>query len=315
MKDFKENIVAALESLKAVNLQDSESVPENGRANQVEPGNRGFGAAIEAILRYSGSDSQASFIQARVMAFLAGIPNRGLGKLYPRYNGQSAITDISDPKRVEVEKERERLLLAEQTEIYRALAAQAVDSGISVDLFPCTADYVDLASLKALSVESGGYILQYQSTEEATLPQDLYRMLGRAQASGGVLRLRCSREFRPIRAFGQLFPDAQFEDVFHVSSCDAFGCFAFDLDFDSRRGLQVYRQNPNRLPTLQLAFQYTIFGGDPPGFRRRLLVKTVQVPVAESTEELYQSADTETILAVLTHKVYTFHCTFWDTLY
>lgn len=52
-------------------------------------------------------------------------------------------------------------------------AAQAVLAGVCVDLFAVTNEYTDLASLKYLSIESGGGLLLYSSTEEATLPQDL----------------------------------------------------------------------------------------------------------------------------------------------
>lgn len=52
-------------------------------------------------------------------------------------------------------------------------AAQAVQSGVCVDLFAVTNEYTDLASLKYLSIESGGGLLLYSNTDEATLPQDL----------------------------------------------------------------------------------------------------------------------------------------------
>lgn len=47
-------------------------------------------------------------------------------------------------------------------------------AGVCVDLFAVTNEYTDLASLKYLSIDSGGGLLLYSSTEEATLPQDLY---------------------------------------------------------------------------------------------------------------------------------------------
>ncbi len=55
-----------------------------------------------------------------------------------------------------------------------AQAANAAESGVCVDLFVITNEYTDLASLKYLSIESGGSLILYSSTDEATLPQDLY---------------------------------------------------------------------------------------------------------------------------------------------
>jgi hypothetical protein len=44
---------------------------------------------------------------------------------------------------------------------------------VCVDLFAITNEYTDLTSLKVLSVESGGSLFLYSSTDESTLPQDM----------------------------------------------------------------------------------------------------------------------------------------------
>jgi hypothetical protein len=51
-----------------------------------------------------------------------------------------------------------------------------------------------------------------------TVLQDIYRRLGAPMARGGLLRLRTSPDVRVARAFGHLFPDDQFENLFHVIS-------------------------------------------------------------------------------------------------
>lgn len=48
--------------------------------------------------------------------------------------------------------------------------------------------------------------------------QDIYRRLGAPLARGGLLRLRTSPDFKVARAFGHLFPDDQFDNLFHVIS-------------------------------------------------------------------------------------------------
>jgi len=54
---------------------------------------------------------------------------------------------------------------------YVLQAAVAVQAGVCVDIFAVTNEYTDLASLKFLSIESGGSLFLYTSTEDSTLPQ------------------------------------------------------------------------------------------------------------------------------------------------
>lgn len=43
-----------------------------------------------------------------------------------------------------------------------------------MDIFAVTNEYTDLASLKFLSIESGGTLYLYSNTDDSTLPQDMY---------------------------------------------------------------------------------------------------------------------------------------------
>jgi hypothetical protein len=56
-------------------------------------------------------------------------------------------------------------------------AAVAVQSGVCIDIFAVTDEYTDLASLKFLSIESGGSLFLYASTDDSTVPQDMYACL------------------------------------------------------------------------------------------------------------------------------------------
>lgn len=70
--------------------------------------------------------------------------------------------------------------------------------------FPCLVSAL-LWFMRASPLPRG----RYSSAEDATLPQDVYRMLSRPQALSGVLRLRTSREFSAVRAYGKFFQDSQ----------------------------------------------------------------------------------------------------------
>lgn len=197
---------------------------------------------------------------------------------------------------------------------YISQAAVAVQSGVSVDIFAVTNEYTDLASLKFLSIESGGSLALYTSTDDSTLPQDIYRMLSRPYAFNCVLRLRTSSEYKPGHSYGHFFPDPQYENVQHIICCDSFATYAYDFEFANNVG---FSRHTAELPMLQIAFQYTVVV--PPGelansessptsrkkhsLKRRLRIRTMQFGVAHSINEMYDTVDPEVVLSLLVHKV------------
>ena len=63
-------------------------------------------------------------------------------------------------------------------------------------------------------------------SESSSIVQDIYRRLGAPLARGGLLRLRTTPDIRIARAYGHLFPDDQFEHLFHViSAVRVRGCW------------------------------------------------------------------------------------------
>ncbi|KAG4141458.1 hypothetical protein ERO13_D06G076550v2 [Gossypium hirsutum] len=119
-------------------------------------------------------------------------------------------------------------------------AAVAVQAGVCVDIFAVTNEYTDLASLKFLSIESGGSLFLYANTDDSTLPQDMYQMLSRPYAFTCVLRLRTSIEFKPDHSYGHFFPDPQYENVQHIICCDFCATYAYDFDFANNVGFYRY---------------------------------------------------------------------------
>ncbi|XP_052479170.1 uncharacterized protein LOC105802580 isoform X1 [Gossypium raimondii] len=119
-------------------------------------------------------------------------------------------------------------------------AAVAVQAGVCVDIFAVTNEYTDLASLKFISIESGGSLFLYANTDDSTLPQDMYRMPSRPYAFTCVLRLRTSTEFKPGHSYGHFFPDPQYENVQHIICCDFFATYAYDFDFANNVGFYRY---------------------------------------------------------------------------
>ncbi|KAL0460792.1 UNVERIFIED_CONTAM: protein transport protein Sec24A [Sesamum latifolium] len=301
----KERIASALETLKPTTSWERTTAAGQG-VDGVLLGGRGFGVAMEALLRYLGSEYGNTYALARVFAFLSGPPDYGLGQLDTRRYGEQYASKGEDA---------DRALLPEQTPFYKDLAAVAVQAGICVDLFAVTNEYTDLASLKFLSIESGAlcfYILvpmipHFRRTCE-------YRMLSRPYAFNCVLRVRTSSEFKLGHSYGHFFPDPEYENVQHVICCDSFATYAYDFDFANEVG---FSRHSKELPTLQIAFQYTVVvPPDEPSLpgsssskrtkyslKRRLRIRTLQFGTARNINEIYDSVDPEVVLSILVHEV------------
>ncbi|GLT63882.1 hypothetical protein SLA2020_364130 [Shorea laevis] len=298
----KDRITSALETLRPTTSW--ERTPGAGQGlDGVLMGGRGFGVAMEALFNYLGSEYGSTFALARVFAFLSGPPDYGAGQLDTRRYGEQYASKGEDA---------DRALLPEQTPFYKDLATVAVQAGVSVDIFAVTNEYTDLASLKFLSIESGGSLFLYSNTDESTLPQDMYRMLSRPYAFNCVLRLRTSSEFQPGHSYGHFFADPQYENVQHIICCDSFATYAYDFDFANTTG---FSRHVSEQPVVQIAFQYTVVvppeelsssGSTSRGkhsLKRRLRIRTMQFGTAQNISELYDSVDPEAVLSLLVHKV------------
>ncbi|KAJ6897230.1 protein transport protein SEC24-like [Populus alba x Populus x berolinensis] len=191
----KDRITAALDTLRPTTSWERTTGAGQGLEG-VLMGGRGFGVAMEALVKYIGSEYGNTFALARVFAFMSGPPDYGAGQLDTKRYGEQYASKGEDA---------DRALLPEQTPFYKDLAVVAVQAGVCVDIFAVTNEYTDLASLKFLSIESGGSLFLYSNTDDSTLHQDMYRMLRRPYAFGCILRLRTSSEFKPGHSYGHFF--------------------------------------------------------------------------------------------------------------
>ncbi|KAL7173963.1 hypothetical protein ACSBR2_033257 [Camellia fascicularis] len=160
----KDRIASALETLRPTNSWERTTAAGQG-LDGVLLGGRGFGVAMEALFNYLSSEYGNTFALGRVFAFLSGSPDYGAGQLDTRRYGEQYASKGEDA---------DRALLPEQTPFYKDLAAVAAQSGVCVDIFAVTNEYTDLASLKFLSIESGGSLFLYSNTDDSTLPQDIH---------------------------------------------------------------------------------------------------------------------------------------------
>ncbi|AQK93496.1 sec23/sec24 transport family protein [Zea mays] len=299
----KDQIAAVLETLRPTSSWER-GVASGQEEDTVLLGRRGFGTAMSALIEYLSSEYGSTFALARVFAFLSGAPDYGAGVLDTRRYGEQYASKGVDA---------DLALLPEQIPFYRDLAAVAVQSGVCIDIFAVTDEYTDLASLKFLSIESGGSLFLYASTDDSTVPQDIYRLLSRPYAFGCVLRLRTSSDFEPGNSYGHFFPDPQYENVQHIICCDSFATYAYDFEFAHNDGFSRHTDPA----VVQIAFQYSVIepvketsgnGSQPSAsykfcLKRRLRIRTLQYRPTNNISEIYDSVDPEVVLHILVHKV------------
>ena len=158
--------------------------------------------------------------------------------------------------------------------------------------------------------------------------QDLYKQLAAPHGSQLLLRLRCHSDLQVARHYGNLQPDAEVAQLYHLAGCHAHTTIAFDLEFASGSGFGYEHE---AVPTLQLAVIYTTVvratasraacttgatgtaaagaagdAGDAGGasaaegwvVARRLRLHTIALPVARSARTLLEAAQPEPLMVL-----------------
>ena len=69
--------------------------------------------------------------------------------------------------------------------------------------------------------------------------QDLYKQLAAPHGSQLLLRLRCHSDLQVARHYGNLQPDAEVAQLYHLAGCHAHTTIAFDLEFASGSGFDI----------------------------------------------------------------------------
>ncbi|CAD7704802.1 unnamed protein product [Ostreobium quekettii] len=185
---------------------------------------------------------------------------------------------------------------------YEEASLVATSLGVSIDVFVISKAPVGLDVLSTIANNTGGGVWLYPSVQDAMLTQDLYRHLSSPHAQNCLLKVRTSPEFRVARLYGRVFKDPMYDDVYHMMSCDAFDVVTVDFEFVHKEG---FGNPPAAVPTVQVAFQYTTVtaDGQEPKLQRRMRICTIQAQVARNPVEIFNSANAESIICMLLHKV------------
>lgn len=268
------NVVVNLRESRALVANLLESIPKMFAGGQVSEscGGAALKSAIEALKGGEGG---------RLHAFICSLPRRGTLHLRLRDVGRSPT-------------DRDQLdsLLPENKE-YLALATDAAEHQVSVDLFVMSQGYADVATLGVLCSHSAGSLFHWpawQPQQDADeFFNDLRWTVMRPQALEAVGRLRCSRGLAVDKYIGSFYRRVDTDLNFPALACDH--AFAAKLLYEeklSERG-EAY---------LQFALLYTTTEG-----QRRVRVHTLALPVTQSLGTAFRGADLDAYLSYVSRKV------------
>ena len=261
-----------------VNLADSRDIVESllDALPEIHKATRNvetcMGPALNAAFRVM------SHIGGKMCVFLSGLPTVGEGRLKHRENPKLLGT------------EQEHSLLVAQDPYYKNKAVEFSRQQISVELFLTAPQFTDVAALNCLPKYTGGTLFYYPGyTTEKDGPKfsaEIKRVVSRTTAWESVMRVRVTRGMVIKNFHGNFFIRGQ--DLLALPNCNEDAAFAIELDFDepSLGGTQVV--------SVQAALLYTTSAGE-----RRIRVTTIAAPVTSSLADVYDSADIDTLVNVM----------------
>jgi len=212
----------------------------------------------------------------KIMVFMSGIPNVGLGKLEAR-------TGTSGQRTGNIEKEPLKCMAPAERN-YNVMAIHAAEFQISIDLFLCASSAVDVATLGVFPRTTGGSLYRYPGfnvqQDFAQLHNDLRWNFVRPQGLEAVLRVRASAGLG-LQEYNGFFCKRTQTDV-DLAALDSDKTIAVTLRYEDKLpdGKEAY---------VQCALLYTTMTQE-----RRIRVHTIALPVTSVLGALFRGADLDT---------------------
>ncbi|EFN54381.1 hypothetical protein CHLNCDRAFT_58279 [Chlorella variabilis] len=276
------NVVVNLSQSKGLVVSLLESIPKMFAASQVQEtcGGAALRSAVEALKGGEGG---------RLHAFLCSLPRRGAMHL--------RLRDIGRPP---TDRDTLDSMLPESKE-YAALAADAAEHQVSVDLFLLAQGYVDVATLGVLSAHTAGSLHHWAPWTPALDADEFFNDLRWAvvrpqvpsspevQGLEAVGRLRVSRGLAVEKYIGAFYRRVDTDLNFPALSCD-----------HSVAAKLVYEEKlPERGEALpQFALLYTHQAGE-----RAVRVHTLALPITASLGPAFRGAGPGAFILYVAGKV------------
>ncbi|XP_001601102.1 protein transport protein Sec24C [Nasonia vitripennis] len=185
--------------------------------------------------------------------------------------------------------DKEKSVLAPQTNFYNTLGQECVGSGCSVDLFLFNNSYIDVATIGQVARLTGGEVYKYTyfqaDIDGDRLITDVINNINRPIAFDAVMRVRTSTGVRPTDFYGHLYMSNTTD--MELASIDSDKAIAIEIKHDDKLGDEesVY---------IQAALLYTSCSGV-----RRLRVINLSLKTSSQMAELYRACDLDAIINFL----------------
>ncbi|XP_031561696.1 protein transport protein Sec24C-like isoform X2 [Actinia tenebrosa] len=224
-------------------------------------------AGVEAL--------KSAGIAGKLFVFHSSLPiAEAPGKLKNREDRKLLATD------------KEKTILAPQTNFYETLAKSCVENGVTVDLFVFPNAYIDLATIGCVASLTGGQIFRYSYFKEASHGQqfreDLKKTIECKMGFDTVMRLRCSSGLRPVDFHGNFYM-SNTTDV-ELAGINPQQAIAIEIKHDDK--LQE-----DSTAYLQCALLYTSVSG-----QRRLRIHNLACNTCTQLSELFRCCEMDTFV-------------------
>lgn len=268
------NVVVNLKESRSLVDSLLESIPRMFASNQVLETCAGAAlrSAVEALKGGTGG---------KVHAFLSSLPRKGLLSLRQR--------DLGRPP---TDRDNMDSMLPENKE-YQALAVDAAEHQVSIDLFFLTQGYCDVATMSTLCTTTCGQVYHYASfdavQDAGVFYNDLRWNVIRPQGLEAVGRLRASQGLSVDKYIGPHYKRTLTDLNFPAVSSDL--CIGAKLVHEEK------------LPDhgeayLQFALLYTTLDG-----HRRIRLHTIALPITHSLGTTFRGADLDTYMTYVAKKI------------
>lgn len=236
--------------------------------NMYEPRPDGTACAMGAALK--GALAGLRAIGGQVNYFLSALPVLGPGKLKPRDDPAVMGTD------------KEKTLYQPGDSFWRVIADEYAECGVGVNTFVFPDKVIDLASIGAPSMTTGGEIIFHPRFDPVrdrdALQEEVKRVVVRETAYNAMVRVRCSNGLRVNEHTGCFYQRTMTDLEF--GTIDESKAFTAQFKHDG------HRLNDREMSYVQVAILYTSCNGE-----RRVRCLNLCMPVSSLIGNVFRFAD------------------------
>lgn len=182
--------------------------------------------------------------------------------------------------------DKEKNVLAPQSNVYNNLGQECVQNGCSVDLFIFNNSYIDLATIGQVCRLTGGEVYKYTyfqaDIDGKRFISDLKKNISNLVAFDVVMRVRTSTGIRPTDFYGNLFMSNTTDIEIAAINCNQ--SISIEIKHDDKL-------SPEENVYIQVAVLYTASSG-----QRRLRILNLVLKICTQMADLFRCCDLDVII-------------------